>query len=158
LLYYGVGFSQEAKSCRCHTVAYKSIASHVHISTAVKPSTEMRRKLRCKEVFRILNDGTTSTTTYPQLLCLANTSHVMLVSDRANLVGLWRVFRDQIEVGVILCACHDQYLLLKKSADSQNDCRKNKMKHEVKIITRKRYMSRSRRSHEIHTWASTTRR
>ena len=55
----------------------------------------------------------------------------MLVSDRANLVGLWRVFRDQIEIGVILGARHGQYLLLKKSADSQSDCRRNEMKHEV---------------------------
>lgn len=34
-------------------VAYKRMASHVHMSTAVKPRTEIRRKLRCKEHFSI---------------------------------------------------------------------------------------------------------
>lgn len=40
--------------------------------------------------------------TYPQFLCFADASHVMLVSDRAHLVGLWGVFRDQVEIGLIL--------------------------------------------------------
>lgn len=94
------------------------MASHVHMSTAVKPSTEMRRKLRCKKTLQHKNGEHTASFTYPQLLSLANASHVMLVSDRADLVGLWPVFRDQIEIGLILHARHGQYLLLEKSASS----------------------------------------
>ena len=88
------------------------------MSTAVNPSTEMRRKLRCKEYLSILNRKRSSTSTYPQLLCFANASHVMLVSDRADLIGFWRVLWDQIEIGFIMGGRHRQYLLLRMSADS----------------------------------------
>lgn len=36
----------------------------------------------------------------------------MLVSDRAHLVGLWGVFRDQVEIGFILGGRHREVRLL----------------------------------------------
>jgi hypothetical protein len=101
--------------------AYNRMASHVHMSTAVKPSTEMRRKLRCEDYLSISEDEYPTIATYPELLCLAHTSHVMLVSDCADLVGLWRVFRNQIEIGII--ACHGGFSM-GKLASSSNSCRK----------------------------------
>lgn len=90
-----------------NSATYKRMASHVHIKTAVKPMTEIRRKLRWKGCISTGVMNTSLILTYPQLLRLANSLHVSLIRDSAGLVRLGRAFRDEIRIHLILISRHD---------------------------------------------------
>jgi hypothetical protein len=89
-------------------------------------------KVTLRWAYQYVELGTHSIVTYPQLLCLANTSHVMLVSDRAYLVGLWRVFRNQIKVGIILSGRHGEFRPLRKLPSFGRFTRRTKWRSRFK--------------------------